>query len=479
MQHLHFQKQKKNGDIGLLIDYRALNKKTIKQGYPFPSIQNSLTEPKGSTIFSQLDLNMGYYQIEIDKESVAKTAFVLPFGQYEFFRMPFGLSNASREFQRIMNEKLSDLNFVKVFVDDILIYSQTPEEHLEHINAVLSRLSNEGISINFEKSSFMKSEVKYLGKIINSTGIKPDISTIFKIENDLNPRNRKQLMKLIGVLNWFMDHIPNLSTRIATITSKLSINIPFSWDKKDEKIVQNIIITIKDQIILHHPDITKEFVLATDASDLGAGADLYQNEKIVGIYSYKFHKAELNYTVTEKELLAITKALKHFRPMILGAKITIKTNHKNLLYITNCETNRAQRWKMLIDEYNAELEHVEGKSNTGDSLSRCFFVTTNSTQETLVDLKTIEKLTRELKQNNEDQRKEELREKKIGKYTVLVDKRDRIAIPENYEETFLRKMHEDLAHPGVNRFAQTLTRPFLIQKLYKKIKEITKTCTQC
>ncbi|KAF9760626.1 Retrovirus-related Pol polyprotein from transposon [Nosema granulosis] len=160
-----FPKTKKNGDIRLLIDYRELNKKTIKQGYPFPSIQNSLTELKGSEIFSQLDLNMGYYQIQVDEQSIAKTAFVLPFGQYEFLRMPFGLSNAPREFQRIMNEKLADLNFVKVFVDDILIYSRSAEEHANHIEQVLKRLHNEGISINFDKSSFMKREVKYLGKI--------------------------------------------------------------------------------------------------------------------------------------------------------------------------------------------------------------------------------------------------------------------------------------------------------------------------
>ncbi|KAF9762014.1 Retrovirus-related Pol polyprotein from transposon [Nosema granulosis] len=146
-------------------------------------------------------MNMGYCQIEIDKESISKTAFVLPFGQYEFLRMPFGLSNAPREFQRIMNEKLSNLNFVKVFVDDILIFSKSPEEHVEHIETVLSTLNREGVSINFEKSSFMKTEVKYLGKIINSEGIKPDISTIFKIENDLNQKNRKQLMKLFVVLN--------------------------------------------------------------------------------------------------------------------------------------------------------------------------------------------------------------------------------------------------------------------------------------
>ncbi|KAF9763131.1 Retrovirus-related Pol polyprotein from transposon [Nosema granulosis] len=133
--------------------------------------------------------------------------------------------------------------------------------------------------------------------------------------------------------------------------------------------------------MLHHPDTNESFILATDASDVGTGAVLYQKGKIVGIYSYKLHKSELNYTVTEKELLAIVKALKHFRPIILGAKIMVKTDHRNLLYTTNCETNRAQRWKIPIDEYNVEMEHIEGKDNTGpDTLSRCFFTTTKKEQ---------------------------------------------------------------------------------------------------
>ncbi|KAF9761644.1 Transposon Tf2-9 polyprotein [Nosema granulosis] len=399
----------------------------------------------------------------------------------EFLRMPFGLSNAPREFQRLMNGKLSDLNFVKVFVDDILIYSKTPEEHSLHIEKVLQRLHTEGISINFDKSSFMKQEVKYLGKIINSEGIKPDISTIFKIENDLVPKNRKQLMKILGVLNWFRDHIPALSTRIATLTSKLNADSPFTWSHCDTDIVKDVINTIKEQITLHHPDINEEFILSTDASDVGAGGVITQKGKIVEIYSYKFHKSEINYTVTEKELLVMVKALQHFRPMILGALIKVRTDHRNLLYITKCEKNRAQRWKIHLDEYGIELEHVEGKQNVGpDNLSRCFFTSTddNSADVTDIDLDTIEQITEKdphlIKLIGNSACEREIKGRKI-----LVDHKNRIIIPKDYEETFLKIMHTNLAHPGINRLATTISRAFMIENLYQKIKKLNKEFKEC
>jgi putative transposase len=158
-----FAVPKKEGKIRLVVDYRKLNDKTLKLGYPFPNIQYSLMDLKGSEKFSQIDLNMGYHQIPVKEEDVYKTAFVVPFGHYEFLRMPFGYSNAPREFQRVMTDIFSDLPFVKIFVDDILIFSRSEEEHYDHVLQVLQRCRDENLSINFEKSSFKKKEVNTLG----------------------------------------------------------------------------------------------------------------------------------------------------------------------------------------------------------------------------------------------------------------------------------------------------------------------------
>ncbi|KAF9756168.1 Transposon Tf2-6 polyprotein, partial [Nosema granulosis] len=375
-----FTVPKKTGDVRLVVDYRELNKKTVKMGYPFPCIQYSLMDLKGSQYFSQLDLNMGYYQIEVDPKEQHKTAFVLPFGQYEFARMPFGLCNAPRVFQKVMSDKLKDMPFVKIFVDDILIFSKSKEEHEKHLKKVLERLRDEGISVNFTKSSFRLKEVRYLGKIIDKDGIRPDLSSLIKLEQIKVPHNRSGLMKLVGMINWYRDHIPNLSRLLSNITDKLSKSNPFKWDNEDTQAVDKIISIIKEQIKLHHPDISKPFVVETDASDIGLGGVLLQDDKIVGLFSYKLHKSEKNYTTTEKELLAIVKTLQHFRSMVLGSKITVKTDHNNLLFTTNCLNNRAQRWKILLDEFGIDLQHIKGKDNAGaDFLSRCMFISKTDT----------------------------------------------------------------------------------------------------
>ncbi|MGL4850979.1 MAG: pol polyprotein, partial [Clostridium sp.] len=375
---------KKNGNIRLVIDYRELNKKTVKLGYPFPGIQYSLIDLKGARFFSQLDLNMGYYQIEIEEQDKYKTSFVLPFGQYEFNRMPFGLSNAPREFQRIMTEKLKDFDFVKIFVDDILIFSKTLKDHTEHVEKVLKRLLEEGISVNYAKSSFGLQEVKYLGKIINEKGIRPDLDSLIKLDNFKIPHDRKGLMKLLGLINWFRDHVPNLSQRLGSITSKLTKNGKFNWSAEDTKTIISIKKSIEEQTLLHHPDISKPFLLTTDASENGLGAILTQEGCIVGIYSYKLKNSELNYTTTEKELYAIIRALQHFRSFILGSNITVETDHHNLLFVTSCISNRAQRWKLVLEEYNVTLKHIKGCDNAAaNALSRCLTLKTNENTEAL------------------------------------------------------------------------------------------------
>ncbi|KAF9760579.1 Retrovirus-related Pol polyprotein from transposon 17.6 [Nosema granulosis] len=235
------------------------------------------------------------------EDSIEKTAFVTPFGHYEYLRMPFGLSNAPRVFQQAMANKLQQYPFAKVFVDDILIFSKTYEEHKQHVVTVIKHLLKEGISINSEKSSFLKSEVRYLGKIIDKDGIKSDLECLCGIVKFKTPRNKKDLMKLLGKINWFREHVPNLSNHLIRITDKLrNENNTFIWTKEDKQVMDKILKLIKTQIVLHHPDLSKPFLLKTDASDEGLGATLYQDNKLIGIYSNKLQKSELNYTTTEK-----------------------------------------------------------------------------------------------------------------------------------------------------------------------------------
>ncbi|ORD99557.1 POL3 [Hepatospora eriocheir] len=188
-----------------------------------PGLRDCFYDLKGCTIFSQIDLKSGYYQILMDKESIPLTSFVLPFGQFEFLRMPFGLSNTPGTFQRAMNLLLGNLDFVKIYLDDILIASKDLSEHKRHLKTVIEILNKHQVSINYDKSSFLLQEVKYLGQIINGNGIRPDTSRISKLLNYLPANTPKKCQRVIGLLNWFRPYLPNLSQKISEITSKMKL----------------------------------------------------------------------------------------------------------------------------------------------------------------------------------------------------------------------------------------------------------------
>ncbi|KAI5152459.1 hypothetical protein ENBRE01_2846 [Enteropsectra breve] len=203
--------QKKSGGIRLIVDYRAINSITIKEAFPFPNVRDVLQSIPKSKVFSQLDLKQGYHQIEVDEPSRKYTAFVIPCGHYGYTRVPFGLANAPRLFQRTMLNILGHLPSIKVFLDDFLIFSQNDTEHGEHLNSVLNLLIKNNLTISFEKSNFFQDSVSFLGHIISEHGIKPDISRIKDLDQFKRPETKKQLLHLLGVINWFRPFIPKLS----------------------------------------------------------------------------------------------------------------------------------------------------------------------------------------------------------------------------------------------------------------------------
>jgi hypothetical protein len=292
---------KKNGNVRIVVDYRRLNSVTEPLNFPLPHLHDILQDLKGSTVYSQIDLNMGYYQINMNPTDIKKTSFVLCNQQYEFLRMPFGLSNAPRTFQRSMNEIFSDLDFVKIYLDDILIHSNSDEEHLEHLSETLKRIKQNNITINAKKSNFYQKTVTYLGATISKEGIIPDTSRI-KANLMTTPDSKKKLQRILGLINWFRPFIKNLSTRISCLYDKLKTNNhQFTWTNHDQSKLDLILNEIKEKTLLNFPDFTKTFYIETDASNVGLGGVLYQEEKLIGYYSYKFTRSEMNYSVVEKE----------------------------------------------------------------------------------------------------------------------------------------------------------------------------------
>ncbi|KAG0419853.1 Retrovirus-related Pol polyprotein from transposon gypsy [Dictyocoela roeselum] len=267
----------------------------------------------------------------MSSESRKFTAFSIFGEHYEFLRMPFGLANAPRTFQRAMNRLLGGFEFVKIYLDDILVHSPDTRTHADHLLQLLKLLKEANISINFEKSRFFKSEVVYLGQIIDKNGTRADTSRLMPI-NKIIPKTRKQLQRLLGLLNWFRPYIENLSLKILNFTDKLRNEGKFNWTDEDTAILRDVYDEIKRQTLLYYPNVHDPFILETDASDRGMGAILKQNEKIVGIYSYKFNKSEENYSVVEKETFAIVKVLHHFKNIIFNSRVTVKTDNRDLIH---------------------------------------------------------------------------------------------------------------------------------------------------
>jgi len=318
----------------LVIDFRALNEKTLGDAYPLPNISDILDQIGSAKYFSVFDLASGFHQIPMSEADAPKTAFSTPFGHYEFKRMPFGLKNAPATFQRLMDRVLSGLQGIELFVylDDIVIYASSLTEHNKKFNKLAERLRNANLRLQPDKCEFLRKEVVYLGHVINETGVKPDPKKIEAVSNFPRPKNTKHIKQFLGLAGYYRRFLSNFSKTARPLTALLKKDEPFVWQEPQE----TAFVTLRNQLctepLLQHPDFTRPFVLTTDASGYAIGGILSQGDvgkdKPIAYASRLLNKAEQNYSTIEKESLAIVYCVNHFRPYLYGNKFTIVTDHK-------------------------------------------------------------------------------------------------------------------------------------------------------
>ena len=361
---------KKNGKPRLVVDYRLLNQNTVISRFPLPRIEDILYGLNNQTVFSQLDLNSGYYQVSISEESIEKTAFSLPFGHFEFLRMPFGLASAPMTFQRIINGIFSNVSFTKCYMDDILVHSSSEQEHCAHLEKVFLLLKENGLTINPEKCNFMIHKVNFLGYEISGTSIRPSARNLESLKRLPTPTSKKGIRSILGSLNFFRNMIPSLSQKLEPISSILANDSEFSWLTEHQLIINEIVDCLIKKASLFQPDYNSPFVVYTDASDLGVGSVILQGDNLIGCFSKKLNSAEKNYTVTEKEALSIVLTLQYYRPLLFGREIIIYSDHSNLQF-ENYTSARIVRYKLFIQEFNPRIVYIPGNQNQlADSLSR-------------------------------------------------------------------------------------------------------------
>lgn len=243
---------KPDESIRLIVDYRLLNEKMAKDQFPFPNINDTLENLNGAKSFSKINLVQGYYQIPMDPESQKYTAFVVPCGHFEFTKMPFGLANAPRTFQRIFWTFLHHIPQVKIFLDDILIFTKENEDHLEKVKEVVTILHNNGLEINCKKSKINKNEITYLGRKITQEGITAVGFTKPNMTEYVWPKSKRKLQSLIGFINWYREFLPKVSERMFPITEKLKQKTPYSWTIEEKETIERLFKEICQQPIINH-----------------------------------------------------------------------------------------------------------------------------------------------------------------------------------------------------------------------------------
>ena len=368
---------KPDGSLRMVVDYRKINDITVKNRFPLPRIQDLIDMLSGAKYFSSLDLVNGYRQIALQPSDIPKTAFSTPWGHYESMVLWDGLCNAPSIFSHIMHKELTPYigQFCTVYIDDVLIFSKTIEEHAVHLDKVLQRLYNANLYVKITKCDFLKESIKFLGHIITPEGVKADPAKVDKVLNWTTPTKGKDVMKFLGLTNYFRQYIPHyadISAPLENVKQHKGIFDDTVWTSSQQTSFDGLKQALTSAPVLKIPDRENPFTVICDASLYGVGAILMQSGRPCAFLSKKFTKEQIGYITYEQELTAVIEALEQWRCYLEGVHFTLQTDHKPLTYYNKLPTlNRRQaRWLQLLSKFDFTWEHIKGTSNPADPLSR-------------------------------------------------------------------------------------------------------------